>query len=173
MPPHLSTRCSPEQPISIREWCRGPRRAPVPRPWHLQLPQGCRDTHLWAAVPQGLPRRAARRRLSKHGLSKLAKATQLMTGLLLRPDFLVPVQGRSAGHLPLLCLFLSAIIVYIVLQLLLTKGVTFHKVSYSHGTRTILSYRHNYALQKKICKMHANAQTRTLCLVTAIFKFSS
>lgn len=29
------------------------------------------------------------------------------------------------------------------------KRSDLHKVSYSHGTRTILSYRHNYAVQKK------------------------
>lgn len=30
-----------------------------------------------------------------------------------------------------------------------SKRSDLHKVSYSHGTRTILNYRHNYAVQKK------------------------
>lgn len=64
-----------------------------------------------AAAPPGAPGHAApgssatgaalpRRRVLKHRLSKLAKATQVMTGLELRPDFLSAVQGQKTGNTP-------------------------------------------------------------------------
>lgn len=150
-PTSLINQHSPEAPLDIWEWCWGPCCAPVLR---LQLPQGLQDTQ---QCHRGCPG-------SQTGVeTQIEQAGQSHTGhdtAGTATGFPQHGPGPKNGKHSVLCLFPSTVIICATLQLLLQRS-DLSQGKLLPGNKDNLKLQAKFALQgKKICKMHANAQTR-------------